>query len=128
MTGTKIPTWPEVALGGGYLARDAATAPAGMDYAIDGLLPVTGTSVWFGQGSAGKTQLLLWMAAHLAAPASAGADTWLGKPIRKRGQILILSAEDLREHLFVRLASIVRGMAAGGKAAPEVATAHAAMV
>lgn len=100
-------TWLKHALDGRYRARWEATPDPAHDYVIDGILPTTGASVWFGAGSVGKTQLLLWMAAHLAAPESTGITHWLGRQIRRRGHILVLSAEDLREHLHGRLRSVI---------------------
>ena len=44
-------------------------ASSDMEFRIDGWLAATGTSVWFGAGSTGKTQLLLWMAASIASTA-----------------------------------------------------------
>ena len=105
-------SWINELLLGRYSAADAASASDPHDYAIDGLLPSTGASIWFGPGSVGKTQLLLWMATHLAAPEGTGPDSWLGRKIRRRGHILVLSAEDLREHLLGRLAGIIHTMAA----------------
>ena len=103
-------TWASQAVRGEFRAGKAATMPDVMDYAIDGLLPDTGASVWFGPGSTGKTQLLLWMAAHLAALEDVGPTHWLGQPINRRGHVLVLSAGDLREHIFLRIGGIARAM------------------
>lgn len=70
--------------------------------------------MWFGAGGVGKTQLLTWLAAHLVATGDGAPATWLDQPIRRRGQILFLSTEDLREQLLGRLASILRSMADNG--------------
>lgn len=79
-----------------------------MDYAVDGLMPATGATVWFGAGSTGKTQLLLWMAAHIAAVGDIAPRQWLGAELGVRGHILVLTAEDLREHLLLRIGAIAR--------------------
>jgi hypothetical protein len=97
---------------GAYRAGQAASVPDILDFAVDGLVPETGVSMWFGPGSTGKTQLLLWLAAHLAARDGTGPDEWLGAPIRKRGHVLVLSAEDIREHILVRIGGIARAMKA----------------
>lgn len=102
--------WRIDAQDGFYRAGEAATISDSVAFTIDGIVPATGVSMWFGPGSTGKTQLLLWMAAHLAAPEEGGPEAWLGAPIRKRGHVLVLSAEDLREHIFLRLAGIAKAM------------------
>ncbi len=105
-------TWIAKALSGEFRAGPAATSNDPKDFAIAGLLPKTGASMWFGPGSTGKTQMLLWMAAHLASPEDGGPSHWLGAKIHKRGHILVLTAEDLREHIFLRLRDIARAMKA----------------
>ena len=105
-------TWTANAVAGSFKAGAAATMPHFMEYAIEGLLPKTGASIWFGPGSTGKTQLLLWMAAHIAARQDSGPSHWLDAKIHKRGQILVLSAEDLREHIFLRLSGIAKALKA----------------
>lgn len=97
---------------GAYRAWDAANAPDKLDFAIEGLVPETGVSMWFGPGSTGKTQLLLWMAAHIASREGAGPDKWLGSRIHKRGHVLFISAEDIREHILVRIGGIARALQA----------------
>ncbi|KQN01690.1 hypothetical protein ASE82_14735 [Sphingomonas sp. Leaf230] len=79
------------------------------DYLIEGILPRTGASVWFGAGSTGKTQVLIWMATAIAASRS-DVPEWLGHAIRGTGHVLILSAEDTREQLFMRLRSVLTEM------------------
>ncbi|MCW2411586.1 MULTISPECIES: AAA family ATPase [unclassified Sphingobium] len=98
--------WTVLARRGGYSARDAARNPFAMDWAVEGLLPATGATVLFGTGSTGKTQLLLWLGAHIAAQGVAETKDWLGADVRATGKILVLSAEDLREHLFKRIGGI----------------------
>lgn len=95
---------------GEYRAIDAASHDRQMDYAVQGLMPATGATIWFGAGSTGKTQLLLWMAAHMAATGSAAPRQWLGADLHVRGNILVLTAEDLREHLLLRIGTIARRM------------------
>lgn len=77
------------------------------DYLVQGMLPRKGTSVWFGAGSTGKTQLLLWMAAAIASRREQVPD-WLGHPINGGGHVLILSAEDTGDQLFMRLRGIAK--------------------
>ena len=103
-------SWTIRAREGHYRAVDAASYDHSMDYAINGLMPATGATIWFGAGSTGKTQLLLWMAAHMAAVGNAVPDQWLGADICVRGNILVLTAEDLREHLLQRISAISRQM------------------
>jgi AAA domain len=105
-------TWVGDAVAGTLRAVEAATTNDRPDFAIHGLLPRTGASMWFGPGSTGKTQLLLWMAAHLAARAGTGPTHWLNAEICRRGHIVVLSAEDLREHLYLRINGIVKALKA----------------
>jgi hypothetical protein len=77
-------------------------------YRIEGWLAESGTSVWFGAGSTGKTQLMLWMAAMLASlPEDRPDQTWLGSRINGTGHVLILTAEDTREQIMSRLRDVV---------------------
>lgn len=105
-------TWIAKALDGKFRAGLAATTDDPKDFAIAGLLPKTGASMWFGPGSTGKTQMLLWMAAHLASREGVGPTHWLGAKIHKRGHVLVLTAEDLQEHIFLRLRDIARALKA----------------
>ena len=105
-----VESWTVRARQGAYSAEAAAIGNYDMDWAVEGLLPATGTSVWFGTGSTGKTQLLLWLAAHIVARSPKRPKRWLGADVRVCGQILVLSAEDLREHLFQRVGAIARWM------------------
>lgn len=83
-------------------------ADAKVDYRIDGWLAERGTSVWFGAGSTGKTQLMLWMAGMIASlPADRPEQTWLGGRIHGTGHVLILTAEDTREQIIGRLRDVV---------------------
>jgi len=103
-------SWTTRALNGHYRAGEAASRRYPMDYAIEGIMPATGATIWFGAGSTGKTQLLLWLAAHVAATGEKAPETWLGADINVRGQVLVLTAEDLREHLLQRVGAIAKRM------------------
>lgn len=103
--------WTVLARRGEYSAHAAARNPDSVSWAIDGLLPATGATVLFGTGSTGKTQLLLWLAAHIAARGKHSPQMWLGAEVKVTGQMLVLSAEDLREHLFKRIGDIAWWMA-----------------
>ena len=105
-------SWLMRAKSGDYLATPAATESFPMDWAIDGLLPATGATVWFGSGSTGKTQLLLWLSTNLAATGAKRPSHWLGKEIKVRGHVLVLTAEDLKEHVLQRIGSIARSIVA----------------
>lgn len=97
---------PEV---GRWLAH-GQLQPAGADvpYRIQGWLAKRGTSVWFGAGSTGKTQLMLWMAATIASrPEDRPDPTWLGGQVHGTGHVLILTAEDTREQVLERLRDVV---------------------
>ncbi|OWQ98360.1 AAA family ATPase [Sphingopyxis witflariensis] len=102
--------WTIRARRGEYSARDAAKTLDPMKWAVHRLLPATGASVLFGTGSTGKTQLLLWLAAHIAARGEKKPKKWLGADVAVTGKVLVLSAEDLREHLFKRIGDIARRM------------------
>ncbi len=104
-------SWPDRLMAGDYRASSIAM-PVGEDHVVEGMLPATGASVWFGEGSVGKTQLLLWLAAHLAATGPEAPSHWLGRRIARRGQILVVSVEDLAEHLALRVDTILAGMKA----------------
>lgn len=99
-------SWTVLARRGEYTARAAARKPFPMDWAVEGLLPATGATVLFGTGSTGKTQLMLWLATHIAARGATKPERWLGAKVRSAGKVLVLSAEDLREHLFKRIGDI----------------------
>ena len=105
-------SWTVLARRGEYTAQAAAHKTAPMDWAVEGLVPATGATVLFGTGSTGKTQLLLWLAAHIAARGKQKPKRWLGADVKANGQVLVLSAEDLREHLFKRIGDIVWWMSA----------------
>lgn len=77
-------------------------------FRIDGWLAARGPAVWFGAGSTGKTQLLLWMAAMIASRPEHRQPTWLGGPINGTGHVLILTAEDARSQIVGRLRDIVQ--------------------
>lgn len=86
-----------------------STDGAAQQYRIQGWLARTGTSVWFGAGSTGKTQLMLWMAAMIASlPEDRLEDTWLGGQVHGTGHVLILTAEDTRDQIVGRLRDVVR--------------------
>lgn len=110
MKQTDSGTWIAKALNGDFRARRAATICDPDDFAIAGLLPSSGASMWFGPGSTGKTQVLLWMAAHLASRNGVGPTHWMGAKITKRGHVLVITAEDLRDHIFLRLRDIAHAM------------------
>lgn len=103
-------SWTSRARNGDYLAGDAASHGHRMSYAVEGLMPSTGATIWFGAGSTGKTQLLLWLAAHIAAFGDKASRQWLGADVHARGHVLVLTAEDLREHLLQRIGMIARRM------------------
>jgi hypothetical protein len=103
-------SWAIRARKGDYRAIDAASHDRSMEYAVQGLMPATGATIWFGAGSTGKTQLLLWLAAHIAASGDAAPSQWLGADLHARGNILVLTAEDLREHVLQRIGMIARRM------------------
>lgn len=102
--------WIRQALEGDYAAKQAFDLNVPMDWTIDGLLPRTGASVWFGPGATGKTQLLLWMSLALASRGEASPCSWLGSAITRRGQILVLTAEDTQENILMRLGKLARRM------------------
>lgn len=112
-------SWISTLRSGGYAATNAVTNTSQMRWAIDGLLPRTGTSIWFGAGATGKTQLLLSMVAQLARPAAEDQLKWLGSNVNVSGRLLVLSAEDLGDDLERRLGGIVRSME------PDPETQHA---
>ena len=102
--------WIRQALQGQYAATSAFDLHGSMDWALNGLVPRTGASVWFGPGATGKTQLLLWMALAFASLGEAAPRHWLGASLARRGQILVLSAEDTHEHILMRLGRLARSM------------------
>lgn len=79
---------------------------SGSEFLVEGWLPRQGTSVWFGAGSTGKTQLMLWKAAVIA---SRGENrTWLGGRVNGTGHVLVLTSEDSERHVRARIDDIVR--------------------
>lgn len=76
-------------------------------FRIEGWLAERGTSVWFGAGSTGKTQLLLWMSAAIASRPEHRQPTWLGGTVNGTGHVLILTAEDAGPQIVGRLREIV---------------------
>lgn len=113
--------WDSLPESGKWLAHGhLAGADAKVDYRIDGWLAERGTSVWFGAGSTGKTQLMLWMAAMIAShPEDRREQTWLGGAIRGTGHVLILTAEDTREQIIGRLRDVVTHSMGQDEAARE---------
>lgn len=98
--------WDATKPAGHWLASNhLGDATSTTDFRIDGWLAARGTSVWFGPGSTGKTQLLLWMAALIASKARPAQ--WLGREVHGTGHVLILSAEDSREHIIGRLRDVL---------------------
>lgn len=83
-------------------------ATSKIPFRIDGWLATRGAAVWFGAGSTGKTQLLLWMAAMIASRPEHREPTWLGGTINGTGHVLILTAEDARPQIVGRLRDIVQ--------------------
>ncbi len=99
--------WDATQPPGHWLAsNDLADATSRVPFRIDGWLASAGTSVWFGAGSTGKTQLLLWMAATIASRRR--PTTWLGREVHGTGHVLILTAEDSRAQIVGRLRDVVR--------------------
>jgi hypothetical protein len=90
-----------------YAATNAVRLPFPMEWAVDGFLPSTGTSIWFGAGATGKTQLLLSLVAQIASPMRNEPRRWLGADVNACGRVLVLSAEDLQGDLMRRLGGIV---------------------
>ncbi|EZP73792.1 hypothetical protein BV96_01236 [Sphingomonas paucimobilis] len=62
-------------------SHDFDSATPKIPFRIDGWLAERGTAVWYGAGSTGKTQLLLWMAAMIASRPQHRPPTWLGGKI-----------------------------------------------
>ena len=93
----------------GHLASEhLETAETLVRFRIEGWLAQRGPSVWFGAGSTGKTQLLLWMAALLATrPEDRRNHEWLGGRVNGTGHVLILTAEDSREQIVGRIRDII---------------------
>lgn len=119
--------WDSTNPPGHWLAsQHLGEATSKTDFRIDGWLAAKGTSVWFGPGSTGKTQLLLWMASMIASTARPAQ--WLGREVHGTGHVLILSAEDWLVHRCHCLAtsgheavnaaderrSVFRGLRSGG--------------
>lgn len=99
--------WDATTPAGHWLAsNDLADATSRVPFRIDGWLASAGPSVWFGAGSTGKTQLLLWMAAIIASRQRPAM--WLGREVHGTGHVLILTAEDSRQQIVGRLRDIVR--------------------
>jgi len=63
--------------------------------------------MWFGAGSTGKTQLLLWMAASIASRPEHREPEWLGGRINGTGNVLVLTAEDAGPQIVGRIRDIV---------------------
>ena len=89
-------------------SHDFDSATPKIPFRIDGWLAERGTAVWYGAGSTGKTQLLLWMAAMIASRPQHRQPTWLGGTINGTGHVLILTAEDARSQIVGRLRDIVQ--------------------
>ena len=111
--GTRLPlnpnwnSYPETSR---WLANDHFLARASdkLPWCIQGWLAGTGTSVWYGAGSTGKTQLMLWMAAMVASSVEDGQErTWMGAKIHGTGHVLVLTAEDTLEQIMKRLRDVV---------------------
>ena len=101
--------WNSRRLSGRWLAdKHLWCADGPVPYRIEGWLAERGTSVWFGAGSTGKTQLMLWMAATIATrPEDRRLQTWLGGDVNGTGHVLVLTAEDTREEMIGRLRDVV---------------------
>lgn len=102
--------WVRKALQGKFAAAGAYDADHPMEWTVIDWLPRTGASVWFGPGATGKTQLLLSLALSLAGQGDERPRAWLGAKIARRGQILVLSAEDTHEHLLKRLGRLAKAL------------------
>ncbi|USI73879.1 AAA family ATPase [Sphingomonas morindae] len=102
--------WDSEPGSGRWLAHlHVGSADPTIRYRIDGWLAEVGTSVWFGAGSTGKTQLMLWMAAMLASQVDDRPQRqWLGGDIHGTGHVLILSAEDTRDQIIGRLRDVLQ--------------------
>jgi hypothetical protein len=101
-------TWDSKPEGDQWLAsRQFDVATPRVPFRIDGWLAERGTSVWFGAGSTGKTQLLLWMAASIASRPQHRQPTWLGGQVNGTGHVLVLTAEDAGPQIIGRLREIV---------------------
>lgn len=85
---------------------DGKQSSPGPDFLVDAWLPSQGTSVWFGAGSTGKTQLMLWMAASIA-NRQPGERTWMTHAVKRTGHVLVLTAEDSEQHVHGRIRDIV---------------------
>lgn len=103
------PDWDSYPTTDTWLAdRHLGAASARPSYRIEGWLAETGTSVWFGAGSTGKTQLMLWMAAMVASRREDRREhVWLGGRINGTGHVLVLTAEDTRDQIISRLKDVV---------------------
>lgn len=100
--------WDSKPESGHWLAsRQFDVATPKVPFRIEGWLAERGTSVWFGAGSTGKTQLLLWMAASIASHPEHRQSTWLGGQINGTGHVLVLTAEDAGPQIIGRLREIV---------------------
>lgn len=78
--------------------------PPRIDYLIGGLAPASGTTIFFGAGSAAKTFLTMLMAICI----SKGID-FLGRPTEKRN-VLFVDYETGEEVFGFRLGRLLRGM------------------
>lgn len=101
--------WQTDAVTGSLLAvNHIEDADPVVPFRIQGWLAARGPSVWFGAGSTGKTQLMLWMAAMIASrPEDRNREDWLGGRVNGTGHVLILTAEDSREQILGRIRDIV---------------------
>ncbi len=108
-SGPSSPKWDSEPAARKWLADGHLDGADGkVEWRVQGWLAETGTSVWYGAGSTGKTQLMLWMAAMIASrPEDRHEQIWLGARIKGTGHVLILTAEDTREQIMMRLRDVV---------------------
>jgi RecA-family ATPase len=94
----------------------SAAEPPAQSWLAPGLIPTRNVTMLSGDGGAGKSLLMLQLAA-----AKATGSNWLGMPI-ERGRALFLTAEDEMDELHRRVAAILRGTTAF--AGPDLVDLH----
>lgn len=76
--------------------------PPPRSWLVEGLLETSKPGILASIGGVGKSMLAL----DLALKVSSGRGTWLGKPIKKPGNVLVLAAEDDSNEVFRRLKAL----------------------